>query len=178
MAISVNWVSGVITVPKADTTLLDSGPPEIRQHDTDAFRLALKALEDDEQGQHWPDTHVHETETTLAGVTYARKIRILAPYTVTYEDGSYRVNLVGSNNNIVDVLNYNSVQVVPANSAGLIAAGTSLTSSEQTQLDELHKIHGLASGTDLEVTGTSRTAGAGIQQTISEDAGTVTVSRT
>jgi len=123
MAVSVDWVTGIITVEKVDTALVDIGPPEIREHDTDVFRLALKALEDDEVGMHWPDTHFHETESTLAGIVYARKMTILAPYTVTYEDGSYRVNLFGSNNNIVDVLNYNSVQVVPSNSAGLVNAG-------------------------------------------------------
>lgn len=42
--------------------------------------------------------------------------------------------------------------------------------------DDLHRIHGLAIGTPLNVTGTSRTAG-GIEQAVSESGGTVTVTR-
>jgi len=119
MAVSVNWGTGVITVPQADLTLISG---VIYEMDVDWFRLQLKALEDDEAGMAYPNTHSHNTELELAGVTYARSVEILSPYTVTFENGSYRVNLVGANNNIVDVLNYNSVQVVPSNSAGLIAA--------------------------------------------------------
>jgi len=39
---------------------------------------------------------------------------------VTFEDGSYAVNLVGANSNISDITNLNSVSVRAANSAGLI----------------------------------------------------------
>lgn len=118
MAVTIDWVTGVITILKADTTLVDIGPPELRSYDTNLLRLALKALEDNEDGIHWPDTHTHAGETTVGAITYARSFNILAPYTVTFEAGSYGLDLLGPNNNIMDVLNYNSTQVRSNNSAG------------------------------------------------------------
>jgi hypothetical protein len=122
MAIQVNWVTGEIYVPKADTTLLTSTPYEIRQLDTDAFRKELRDLEDDVEGR-WVSerTHEHNTEVTIGGVTFARQVIILPPYTVTFENGNWGVILVGSNNNIFDVNNKNTVSVYPTNSAGLIS---------------------------------------------------------
>ena len=120
MAISVNWVTGVITVPKADTTLVQSTPNEIRELDIDAFRLTLRDLEEDPDGRPWPRTHDHNTEVTVSGITLARVISILPPYTVTFEDGQYTVRLTGANSNIGDRLNANQVSIQSANSAGLI----------------------------------------------------------
>jgi hypothetical protein len=111
-----------IYVPKADLTLIEVGPPAKYELDVDAFRLELRDLEDDPDGRPWPKTHIHDTETTLGGVTYARKVQVLAPYSVTFEDGQYRVTLVGANNNILDVSNVNQVSIAPTNSAGLISA--------------------------------------------------------
>jgi len=119
MAISVNWITGEIFVPKADTQLVSLGPPEVRQHDTDAFRLELKDLEDDAEGRPWPRTHNHNLPVTIAGVTYARTFEVIPPYFVTYEDGQYRVSLTGSNNNIIDVATVNQVGIISNNSAGL-----------------------------------------------------------
>ena len=119
MAITINWSTKVINVPKADLTLIQSDP-EIRQMDVDWFRLELKDIEDNVEGQPFPDTHKHNTEVTLAGLTLARVVEILAPYTITFEDGQYAVNLVGANNNIADRTNVNQVSVRTANSAGLV----------------------------------------------------------
>lgn len=119
MAITINWPTGVISVPKADMTLVSSSPFEIRELNINTFRLALKDLEDDEQGQIWPTTHNHNTVIEVGGVTLARVVEIINGYTVTFEDGSYAVNLVGANSNIGDVVNLNSVSVRAANSAGL-----------------------------------------------------------
>jgi len=115
--ISIAWASGVITVPISFLTLIGGSSYEL---DLDVFRLALKDLEDDEAGMPWPKTHNHNTATTLAGITYARSIEIIYPYTVVFENGSYGVNLVGANSNIPDVLVRNSVSVNSQNSAGLI----------------------------------------------------------
>lgn len=140
MAISVNWVTKVITVPKADTTLVSIGPPEIRALDLDVFRLALKDLEDDE-GMPFLDTHSHNTTVTVGGVTLARVIEIINGYTVTFENGLYAVNLVGANSNVGDVTNLNFVSIRTANSAGLVEVGTSgLTPSESAQLSLLEKL--------------------------------------
>jgi len=122
MAISISWPTGVITVPKANMTLVQSTPIEIRELNINTFRLALKDLEDDAEGQVWATTHNHNTAVSVGGVTLARVVEIINGYTVTFENGSYAVNLVGANSNIADVVNLNTVSIRAANSAGLIQA--------------------------------------------------------
>ena len=120
MAISPNWITGVITVPRADMTLIQSVPTEIRQLNLNSFHKELRALEDSVDGRPWPRTHDHNTTVELGGVTYARVLEILDPYTVTFEDGQYAVNLTGANSNVADKVNVNQVSVRSANSAGLV----------------------------------------------------------
>lgn len=143
MTISVNWgTDKIINIPQADLTHIGGTLYEL---DTNAFRLILKDLEDDpNEGMIWPDTHRHNTEVTVAGVTFARTIEIINGYKVQFEDGQYTVLLTGSNNNIFDVQNgvlvQNQVQVVPGNSAGLqvVETGVSgLTASESAALLQL-----------------------------------------
>ncbi|MBW2032037.1 MAG: hypothetical protein JRI94_00370 [Deltaproteobacteria bacterium] len=137
MALSVSWGTKVINVLQADLTPISGTLYEL---DTDQFRRDLKALEDDVEGMPFPDTHIHNTEVTVAGITYARFIEIINGYSVTFEDGQYTVRLAGSNNNIFDVengiLNQNQVQVIPGNAAGLIvkSIGSGLTTPEHDQL--------------------------------------------
>ena len=137
MALSVTWGTKVINVLQADLTPISGTLYEL---DTDQFRKDLKALEDGEDGMPFPDTHQHNTEVTVAGVTYARFIEIINGYSITFEDGQYSVRLVGSNNNFFDVengiLNQNQVQIIPGNSAGLIAvsSGSGLSTEEHDQL--------------------------------------------
>lgn len=120
MPVSIDWDSKVIYVPKSFTSLVQSSPIEIRELNINDFRLALKDLEDSEQGMVFPDTHRHNTEVSLGGVVYARVVEMINDYTVTFEDGQYALNLVGANSNIADVTNLNSVQIRSSNSAGLI----------------------------------------------------------
>jgi hypothetical protein len=119
MAISIDWGSKVINIPKADMTLIQASP-EVRELDVNAFRLTLKALEDDADGMPFPDTHRHTTEVTLAGLTYARIVEIINGYTVEFEDGQYTVNCVGANHNISDAKVANQVSLIVNNAAGLI----------------------------------------------------------
>jgi hypothetical protein len=134
--ISIDWLAKVIHVPKMFLDLVSGVAYEL---DTNKFRLALRDLEDDEAGMPFSPTHNHNTTVTLAGVQYARVLEILAPYTITFEDGQYSVNLIGSNNNIGDRANINQVSVRVNNSAGLqnvstptnVVTGTALT-AEQT----------------------------------------------
>ena len=104
---TVNWLTGVISIPKSYLTTVQILPTEILQLDTDLFRLKLRDLEDDVDGRPWPKTHLHNTTVVVGGVTLARVIEVLEPYTVTFEDGQYAVNLVGSNSNIGDRVNVN-----------------------------------------------------------------------
>ncbi len=138
MAITINWATKVISVPKADMTLVQSSPSEIRELDVDAFRMTLKDLEDNVEGVPFSDTHTHNTEVTLGGLTLARVVAIIPPYTITFEDGQYAVNLVGANNNIADRVNLNQVSVRSNNSAGMIVttsnSGSGLSEEEHDQL--------------------------------------------
>ena len=140
MAVTVNWISGVIYVPKADMTLVQSNPFEIRELDMDAFRLTLRDLEEDPDGRPWPRTHDHNTEVTFGGATYARQFIILDPYTVTFEDGQYQVNLSGANSNLADRVNLNQVSIRSNNSAGLQTVGSGLTDEQNNRLLAVEKL--------------------------------------
>lgn len=119
MAISINWATKVITVPRADMLLVQSVPTEIRELDIDTFRNELNDLSDDAEGMPWPTTHNHNPPVSVGGVTLARVVQIINGYTITFEDGQYAVNLSGANSNLGDVTNVNQVSVRSANSAGL-----------------------------------------------------------
>ena len=122
MAISIAWPTSVIYISRADLALIQTTPTEIRELNINSFRLALKDLEDSAEGITFLKTHTHNTEVALGGLTYARVVEILVPYTITFEDGQYAVNLVGANSNVGDRVNVNQVSVRSANSAGLTSA--------------------------------------------------------
>ncbi len=123
MAITVNWGTGVIFVPQADLTMISA---TLYEMDANDFRLELKGLEDDATGG-MPHlrTNDHNTEVVLSGVTYARIIEILAPYTIEWEDGQYAVQIVGANHNFADRKVLNQVSLIIGNSAGLIQGNIS-----------------------------------------------------
>jgi len=176
MAISVDWGSKVINVPRADMTLIQASP-EIRELDMNSFRLTLKDLEDDIEGIPFLDTHRHIAPITVGTVTLARIVEIINGYTVTFEDGQYSVDVVGANTNIGTEINKNQVSVFINNSTGLISVETM-----ETRMAEMWKLHGLHDGT-LEVSETSRTvkddaAQTEIDQTITDDGTKTTVTRT
>lgn len=141
MAITINWATKVITVPKNFMTTIQTDPFEVRGLDLNDFRLALKDLEDNDDGMTFPDTHRHNTQVTLAGITFAHTLEIINGYTVTFEDGQYAVNATGANSNIADVMNLNQVSLRTANSAGLqvVSVGSGLSTDEH---DELMSIKG------------------------------------
>lgn len=129
--LTIDWGNTYkIQVPQSYLTLISGTLYEL---DTDQFRLDLKALEASEDGMPFPKTHDHNTQYTIAGVTYSRSIEILAPYSVEFEDGAYSVRLTGSNNNIWDIqsgiLVQNQVQVIPTNSAGLVVVSAGASAS-------------------------------------------------
>lgn len=123
MAITINWGTKVINVPRLDMTLVQSSPFEIRELNLNTFRLTLKDLEDDEVGMSFLATHNHVAPVTVGGVTLARVVELINGYTVTFEDGVYAVNLVGANSNVADKTNLNQVSVRASNSAGLVEVG-------------------------------------------------------
>lgn len=135
MAISINWATKVISVPKVDTTLVQSSPSEVRSLNINTFRLDLKNLEDSDAGMANANTHNHNTEVTVGGVTLARVVEILSPYTITFEDGQYAVYLLGANSNIADKTNVNQVSIRSSNSAGLITVVSGSGVTPQDKLD-------------------------------------------
>lgn len=121
VAITIDWPTKVISVPKADLTLIQLTPTEIRELNIDTFRLILRSLESGEGGVLWLHTHDHAAPVSVGGVTLARVVELVNGYTITFEDGQYAVNIVGGNSNIGDNVNVNQVSVRSANSAGLIS---------------------------------------------------------
>lgn len=115
--VAVNWNTRLITIGPEDLTEIG---PDLFELDVNAFRLRLKELEATVEGMPFPTTHNHNTEVTLGGLTFARLVELINDYRVEFEDGLYAVNLIGANNNLLDVLNVNSVSVRANNSAGLI----------------------------------------------------------
>lgn len=121
MAITINWATKVISVPQSDLYLISGNKYYM---DVDEFRLALKDIEDSEEGMAFPATHNHNSVVTLSGVNYARVVEIINGYTISFQDtGSpYSVRLDGANNNIFDVTNViANVSIIVTNAAGLIA---------------------------------------------------------
>lgn len=142
MAITIDRLTNIIDVPQADLTLIAGTLFEL---DTNQFRKDLKAIEASEEGIVEADTHIHNTEVTVAGTTFARTVEILSPYSVQFTpDSQYSVRLAGSNNNIFDVENailvQNQVQIIAQNSAGLIVTttGSGLSAAQDTKLTEVH----------------------------------------
>ncbi len=149
MAITVDWPTKIINIPKNDLVLIQSSPTEIRELDMNSFRLTLKDLEDDTSGMPWLDTHRHIAPVTVGGVTLARVVEIINGYTVTFEDGQYAVNLKGANTNLGDVTNVNQVSVRSSNSAGLQDLSLLLAAAYNAEV-YVHPTRGQA-GTDTPI---------------------------
>lgn len=140
MAISVDWGSKVIFVPRTDMPIVQASP-EVRELDLDQFRLDLRSLESTEAGIPFPDTHRHNTEYTISGFTYARSVEIINGYTVEFEDGTYGVTATGANANVLDVKVANSVSYNSQNSGGLlVTAESGLTPTESATLELILKL--------------------------------------
>lgn len=130
MAVTINWGTKVISVLQSDLTLISGVKYYL---DVNVFRLALKDLEDSEEGMIFDKTHNHNTAVTVGGVDLARVVEIVNGYTISFEDtgAPYSIRLQGANNNILDVSNViANVNVLSTNSAGLIqVSGTSSTAA-------------------------------------------------
>jgi hypothetical protein len=146
MAITVDYSTKVISVPKSYLTLISGTLYEL---DTNQFKKDLADIQDDEEGIPFPDMFVHNTEVTVAGTTFARIITIINGYSIEFEDGQYSIRLAGSNNNIFDVENgilvQNQVQIIAQNSAGLITVTGALAQQQVRDAMELTSTSGKAS---------------------------------
>lgn len=153
MTITVGWATDqIIRVNKVDMTLISSSPVEVYELDTNAFYLALKDLEASVEGMPWTDTQRNNSPVTLGGITYARILEIIDPYTITFEDDQYVVQLTGSNNNIIGKTNPNQVSVQGNNAAGLV---------QLVEIQEIHTRLGLELGNAITDTPTGITDASG-----------------
>jgi hypothetical protein len=125
MTITIDEATQTITVEQSDLTLVTG---TLYEMDTNAYRLAVGALLDDERYMWMEPAFNPHGEVAVAGVTYARIIEQTNGYSLTFEALTYTVRLAGSNNNLFDVengiLNQNVVQVISTNSAGLVRVDT------------------------------------------------------
>ena len=160
MALSLDPATRVITVPQADLTFVSG---TLYTLDSDQFRKDVMTLLASEPYAWLPDAYRHNTEVTVAGVTYARTIEIINGFSVTFEDtgSAYTVRIEGSTNNIFDVengiLNPTAlVTVISTNSAGLqtVTSGSGLDPTQSTQLQEIYKLLGLDAAVTVTITPT------------------------
>lgn len=194
MPVTINWATKIITVPTDFMTLVSGVPgtgnsqpnPALYELDVNALRLALKDIEDSD-GMPYLDTHRHNGIVTISGVSYARTFEVINGYTVTFDTTTYdhyTVRCVGANHNIADVRRPSTVSLIIGNSAGLItvAAGSGLSATEQTKLDEIWKDLGLDPAAPKTITentpGTDYTESvAGIVKDVTKSGATTTIDR-
>ena len=145
MAYTYDYATLTITVPQADLTLVTGTLYDL---DTQVFKDTVADEQDSERGMSFPTAISHNTEVTVAGVTYARIIEMINGWSLTFEDlPNYSVRLVGSNNNLFDIengiLNQNQVQVIPTNSAGLqtVNTGGTVAPTQQQIRDAMKLAH-------------------------------------
>jgi len=117
--VTVIWDKREIFVPKSYMIQVQTTPSEIWQLSIPVFKNTLGDLLDDAEGVIYPDIFKFNPTTDVGGVMLAPVVEILDPYTITFEDGQYAVNLVGANSNIADRVNVNNVSVRSSNSVGL-----------------------------------------------------------
>lgn len=119
MAYTVNWITKVISIPTTDLVLVSGTRYSLPMG---AFLTEIRRLEWQPDEGLWALGIVEHTNTNFdfSGADYAPFDKIINGYTVQFIGVATRVDLNGSNNNIVDVLIPTGVTVVPSNSAGLI----------------------------------------------------------
>lgn len=150
MSYIVNWVTKVVTIPTADLVLISGTRYSLLMSDC---LDEIRRLEWEFDGL-WAATILDHSDTRFdfAGADYAPFDEFINGYTVEFTGEADRVDLIGSNNNLIDVLVANGVSVVPSNSAGLqvYSTGSGLSPEEQTELQEIHTYMGLDASNPIE----------------------------
>ena len=103
MALSIAYDTKLISVPQADLTFVSG---TLYTLDSDQFRKDVTDILAAENHIWMPDAFSHNTEVTVAGVTYARTLEFINGYSIQFENtgSAYTVRIEGSNNNIFDVV--------------------------------------------------------------------------
>lgn len=139
MALSLDPATKVISVPQADLTFVSG---TLYTLDSNQFRKDVMGLLASENYIWMDDAFSHNTEVTVAGITYARTLEFINGYSITFEDtgAAYTVRIEGSNNNIFDVENgilnpTDKVTVISTNSAGLITGSITIADLENITME-------------------------------------------
>lgn len=179
MAIDINYNTFEILVPKDFTTFIDFDPingRERRELDLLVFLRAVNDLQDDEDDAWGPTALTNTAPQDLGTFVQGRSVLVNEPYFVTFEDGTYLVNLVGANTNLASRATVNSVAVVPNNSAGLVqvSSGGAGSISDQDKRDIADQVWS-EPATEHNIGGTmgellNNAAGGGIDPTVLADA--------
>ena len=129
MAYSVDYSTGVISIPQSDLIFLEAGKYKL---DLDEFRRKCRDLEaQPSNGLSYPPMVEFNTVVDTGDVILARVVLLINGYTVTFEDGQYAVLFDGANTNVHNFTNVNQVSVRPNNSTGLQDLSTLLASAYQ-----------------------------------------------
>jgi hypothetical protein len=122
------------------------------------FLAEVRRLEWEPTEGLWAPAIVDHTNTRFdfAGANYAPFDDLINDYTVQFSGVVERVDLLGSNNDLIDVLIPTGVSVVPSNSAGLqiVISGSGLSAGEALQLQDIHKLLGLNKSVNITITPT------------------------
>lgn len=140
MAISIDHTTSprTIFVPQADLTFISAN---LYSLDMETFHNDVRTLQTLEANCIYPNTHNHTREGTLGAVTYPRRIEITTEYQVEFEDGQYRVRLLGGDNNVEDVQVINQVSISTFNSAGNSVTVTGSGITQQDKDDIENQVH-------------------------------------
>lgn len=135
MSYSVNWLTRVITIPTSDLTLVSGTRYSLLMSD---FLIEIRRLESEFSGGLWAAQILEHDNPKIdfAGSNYAGFDKIINNYTFQVTGAALRVDLLGSNNNLVDVVIATGVSIVPSNSAGLqlVSVGSGLSTEEHDKL--------------------------------------------
>lgn len=140
MALTLNPATRLISIPQADLTFISG---TLYTLDSNQFRKDVWDLLSSEAYIWLPPAFTHNTEVTVAGITYARTLEFINGFQIQFEDtgSAYTVRIEGSNNNIFDVENgilvpTSLVTVIPTNSAGLqtVTSGSGVTAQDKIDI--------------------------------------------
>jgi len=142
MALALDPATKVITIPQADLTFVSGTLYEL---DTNQFRKDVMDLLASEDYIWMQDAYDHNTQYTVLGVTYARKVEFINGFSIQFEDtaSQYSVRMAGSNNNLFDaesgvLVPTPLVTVIGQNSAGLVSGGGGFTGTDRTKLSDTY----------------------------------------
>jgi len=135
MPYSVDWVSKTISIPASDLTLVSGTRYRLYASD---FLIEIRRLEVEFNEGLWAPQILDHTNPKLdfAGSNYAGFDEVINGYVLIFDPSITRVDLIGSNSNIIDSYIANGVSIVPGNSAGLqtVTVGSGVTEQDKTDI--------------------------------------------